>query len=154
MAIPLFHVYGMVAGMSFGMASAASLVMIPNPRDMDDLLDNIAKYRPTIYPGVPTMYNAINVNPRVKAGEVDVTCIRACISGSAPLMKETKDTFENLVQAGVIDPAKVTRSALQNAASAASMLITTEAMVSEIKEEKEKAPAGMPPGGMGGMPPM
>ena len=57
------------------------------------------------------------------------------------------DRFENLILAGVIDPAKVTRSALQNAASAASMLVTTEAMVAEIKEEekKEQAGPGMPP---------
>ncbi len=101
MAIPLFHVYGMVAGMGFGMASAASLVMVPNPRDMDDLLDNLQKHRPTIYPGVPTMYNAINVHPQVKSGEVDVTSIRGCISGSAPLMRETKETFERLTGASL-----------------------------------------------------
>ena len=101
MAIPLFHVYGMVAGMSFSMAAAASLVFVPNPRDMDDVLANIAKYRPTIYPGVPAMYNAINVHPKVQSGEVDVTSIRACISGSAPLMKETKETFERLTGASL-----------------------------------------------------
>ena len=101
MAIPLFHVYGMVAGMSFSMAVAASLVFVPNPRDMDDVLDNIAKHRPTIYPGVPAMYNAINVHPKVQSGEVDVTSIRACISGSAPLMKETKETFERLTGASL-----------------------------------------------------
>ncbi|MBN1318483.1 MAG: long-chain fatty acid--CoA ligase [Anaerolineales bacterium] len=101
MAIPLFHVYGMVAGMSFGIASAAGLVLIPNPRDMDDLLDNISKFRPSIYPGVPAMYNAINVHPKVISGKVDVTCIRACISGSAPLMRETKETFERLTGASL-----------------------------------------------------
>ena len=58
--------------------------------------------------------------------------------------------FENLVQAGVIDPVKVVRSALQNAASIASLLLTTEALVSEIPEEK-KEPAMPPGGGMGGM---
>jgi long-chain acyl-CoA synthetase len=94
MAIPMFHVYGLVAGLSFGVASAASLVMIPNPRDMEDVLGSIDKYRPTIYPGVPTMYNAINNHPKVIAGEVDVSSIRACISGSAPLLRETKATFE------------------------------------------------------------
>jgi len=58
-----------------------------------------------------------------------------------------KDKFENLFQAGVIDPAKVTRSALVNAASAASMLLTTEAMVTEIKgDKKDMPPGGMPPG--------
>jgi chaperonin GroEL len=62
------------------------------------------------------------------------------------------DTYENLVDAGVIDPTKVVRSALQNAASIASLLLTTEALVSEIPEEKEeKGHAGGPPGGgMGG----
>jgi len=60
------------------------------------------------------------------------------------------DTYENLVEAGVIDPTKVVRSALQNASSIASLLLTTEALVSEIPEEKEeKAPMGG--GGMGGM---
>jgi chaperonin GroEL len=61
------------------------------------------------------------------------------------------DTYEDLVKAGVIDPTKVVRSALQNAASIASLLLTTEAMVSEIPEEKKEAPAGGHPGGMGGM---
>jgi chaperonin GroEL len=57
------------------------------------------------------------------------------------------DDYENLVEAGVIDPTKVVRSALQNAASIASLLLTTEATVCEIREEGEKAPAGMPGGG-------
>ena len=60
------------------------------------------------------------------------------------------DTYENLVTAGVIDPTKVARTALQNAASIASLLLTTEALIVEKKEEKS-APAGPPGGGMGGM---
>jgi chaperonin GroEL len=60
------------------------------------------------------------------------------------------EKYENLVAAGVIDPAKVVRSALQNSSSIASLLLTTEALVSEIPEEKKDAPA-MPGGGMGGM---
>jgi chaperonin GroEL len=58
---------------------------------------------------------------------------------------------EDLVKAGVIDPAKVTKTALLNAASIAGLMLTTEALVSEIKEEKEKEPAMPPGGGMGGM---
>jgi chaperonin GroEL len=61
------------------------------------------------------------------------------------------DTYEDLVKAGVIDPAKVVRSALQNASSIASLLLTTEALVSEIPEEKKDAPAMPHGGGMGGM---
>jgi chaperonin GroEL len=60
------------------------------------------------------------------------------------------DTYENLVQAGVIDPTKVTRTALQNAASIAGLLLTTEALIVE-KKEKEAAHPAPPGGGMGGM---
>ena len=59
------------------------------------------------------------------------------------------DKFESMLTAGIVDPAKVTRSALQNGASVAVMILTTEALVTDIPE-KEKAPSGMP-GGMGGM---
>ncbi len=60
------------------------------------------------------------------------------------------DQYENLIQAGVVDPTKVVRSALQNASSIASLLLTTEALVADIPEEKKESP--MPPGGgMGGM---
>ena len=61
------------------------------------------------------------------------------------------DTYEDLVVAGVIDPTKVTRTALQNAASIASLLLTTEALVVERKEDKPAMPQGGPGGGMGGM---
>jgi chaperonin GroEL len=62
------------------------------------------------------------------------------------------DEYENLVEAGVIDPTKVVRSALQNAASIASLLLTTEALVSEIPEDKDEKGGGAPMGGgMGGM---
>jgi long-chain acyl-CoA synthetase len=96
MAIPLFHVYGMVAGLSMAMSLGGTLVMVPNPRDIPDVLENIHKYSPTIFPGVPTLYNAINHRPEVKEGKVSLRSIKACISGSAPLMRETKETFESL----------------------------------------------------------
>jgi chaperonin GroEL len=61
------------------------------------------------------------------------------------------EKIEDMLKAGIIDPTKVTKNALQNAASIAGLMLTTEALVSEIKE-KEKAPSGMPGGGgMGGM---
>ena len=96
MAIPLYHVYGMVAGMLFGMATGAALVMVPNARDIKDDLDNLQKYQCTIFPGVPTLYNAINNWPDVLAGKYDLSSIKACISGSAALMRDTKEAFEEL----------------------------------------------------------
>ncbi|MBN1955029.1 MAG: long-chain fatty acid--CoA ligase [Anaerolineae bacterium] len=95
-ALPLFHVYGMVAAMCYGLAAAATLVLIPNPRDMNDVLGSINKYQPSIFPGVPTMYNAVNHHPKVVEGKIDIKSIRACISGSAPLMRETQTRFEQL----------------------------------------------------------
>jgi long-chain acyl-CoA synthetase len=95
-AIPLFHVYGMVAVMSITISIGGALIMVPNPRDIPDLLENIDKYHPTIFMGVPTLYNAINNHPDVQAGKINLKSIRACISGSAPLLLETKKRFESL----------------------------------------------------------
>ena len=61
------------------------------------------------------------------------------------------DNYEDLVKSGVIDPTKVTRTALQNAASIAGLLLTTECVVVEKKEEKPAQAGGPPGGGMGGM---
>src|SRR6202163_2292381 len=81
-----------------------------------------------------------------KEGAVVVERVRSDKNDSFGFNAQTEE-FEDLVKAGVIDPAKVTRTALQNAASIAGLMLTTEAMVAEIPEE-DKAPM---PGGMGGM---
>ena len=62
-----------------------------------------------------------------------------------------KHEYGDLVKAGILDPTKVTRSALQNAASIAALLLTTECMLTEIPEKEKPAPAGPPGGGMGDM---
>jgi len=103
MGIPLFHVYGMVAGMNLAMATGSTLVMVPNVRDLKDVMDNIAKYRCTIFPGVPALYNGINNHPDVKAHKYDLSSIKACISGSAALMRETKEQFEALTGGKVFE---------------------------------------------------
>src|SRR5947199_4528768 len=82
-----------------------------------------------------------------KEGAVVVERIRGDKNENFGFNAET-EVYEDLVKAGVIDPTKVTRTALQNAASIAGLMLTTEAMVSEIPEEDGKAPM---PGGMGGM---
>ncbi len=102
-AIPFFHSYGMVTVMNLAMAVAATIVAIPDPRDQKDVLGSINKYKPTIFPGVPAMYIAINNNPDVAAGKYDLTSIRACISGSAPLLLETKRRFEEISGAKLVE---------------------------------------------------
>lgn len=102
-AIPLFHSYGMVTAMNFAMRLGAMMVLIVNPRDLKDVLDSINKYRATLFPGVPAMYVAINNNEDVKAGKYDLSSIKACISGSAPLLQETKKQFEALTGGKLVE---------------------------------------------------
>ncbi len=103
MAIPMFHVYGMVAGLCFAMILSSAMVMVPNPRDLKDLLTNLQKYHATIFPGVPTLYNAINNHPDVQAGKYSLGTIKACISGSAPLLRDTKEKFEALTGGKLVE---------------------------------------------------
>ena len=101
LAIPLFHVYGMVAGMSFGVQAGASLALVPNPRDTHAVIDAIDTYRPTIFPGVPRMYNAINNYPGIE--KHDLSSIRACISGSEPLLLDVKSKFEAITGGKLVE---------------------------------------------------
>lgn len=102
-AIPFFHSYGMITAMILSAAIAGTLYVIPDPRDQKDLLSTIDKYKPTLFPGVPAMYISINNNPDVAANKYDVTSIRACISGSAPLLMETKRQFEKLTGGNLVE---------------------------------------------------
>ncbi len=83
-------------------------------------------------------------------GSIVIEKVRAFTDNNYGYNAQT-ETYEDLVLAGVIDPTKVTRTALQNAASIAGLLLTTEAIVVEKKEEKGAASGGSPGGGMGGM---
>ena len=94
----------------------------------------------------PLRWIAINAG---EEGSIVVAKVRDMQSDEG--FNAATDTYEDLVKAGVIDPAKVVRNALQNASSIASLLLTTEALISEIPEEKKDAPAMPPGGGMGGM---
>ncbi len=85
-----------------------------------------------------------------KEGSVVVNRVREAEAGVG--YNAATDTFENMIEAGIVDPTKVTRSALQNAASVAALLLTTEAVVADIpKDEPDMAGGGMGAPGMGGM---
>jgi chaperonin GroEL len=89
----------------------------------------------------PTRAIAANAG---KEGSIVVEKIKASTDKNFGFNAETEE-YEDLIEGGVIDPAKVSRTALQNAASVSALLLTTECLVTEIKEEKEAAPT--PPGG-------
>ena len=109
-AIPFFHSYGMVTAVIFTVAIGGRLLIIPNPRDLPYVLETINKYKPAYFPGVPAMYVGINNNKDVAAGKYDLHSIRACISGSAPLLVETKKKFEELTGGTLVEGYGLTES--------------------------------------------
>lgn len=95
-AIPMFHAYGLIALLSQAIVAGGRIVLIPNPRDIDEVVDVIHHYKPNVFLGVPAMFNAVNNHPRVKSGEVSLQSFMFNSSGAAPLPPATKRTFEEL----------------------------------------------------------
>ncbi|RTR28619.1 long-chain-fatty-acid--CoA ligase [Deinococcus radiophilus] len=95
-AIPYFHVYGMTASMNLNILGAGHTVLVPNPRDLKMVLSEIQRTKPSLFPAVPTLYNAINHYPDIS--KYDLSSIKACISGSAPLPLETARTFKEITR--------------------------------------------------------
>jgi long-chain acyl-CoA synthetase len=102
-AIPMYHVYGMVLGMNLAVKMRARMVLIPDPRNLEALLQAVEKYQATIFPGVPSLYAAINHYPAVLTGAYDLSSIKACISGSATLPIKVKQEFEALNQGHLVE---------------------------------------------------
>ncbi len=100
-SLPLFHSYGMTTCLNLGTLSASTMILIPNPRVMPHILKSINKHHPTLYPGVPAMYVAINNYP--DAESYDLSSIRACISGAAPLPVEVQQEFQELTGARLVE---------------------------------------------------
>jgi long-chain acyl-CoA synthetase len=102
-AIPMYHVYGMVLGMNLAVKMGARMVLIPDPRNMDALLQAAQDYQATVFPGVPSLYAAINHFPAVVSGGYDLSSIKACISGSATLPIKVKHDFESLTNGHLVE---------------------------------------------------
>jgi long-chain acyl-CoA synthetase len=110
LAMPLFHLMGNVGLLAPGMVGHYTGVLIPDPRDFGDILRAIRKYRPTILQGVPTLFIALLNHPDVKAGKVDLTSLKLCVCGGAPLLAETKQRFEALTGGRIIEGYALTES--------------------------------------------
>lgn len=102
-AIPMFHVFGMVAVLSFAMSMGARIILVPNARDLNDVLDVIDVFKPTLFNGVPALYNALNEHPDVKSGKRSLRSINLCVSGSAPLPPAVKRRFEELCNGTLLE---------------------------------------------------
>jgi long-chain acyl-CoA synthetase len=101
--LPLFHVYANVGVQPLAFIGPNPLSLVPNPRDIDDLLKTIREVKPAFFNGVPTLYTAILNHRDVRAGKVDLSSIKLCFSGSAALMAETKREFERVTGARIVE---------------------------------------------------
>lgn len=99
--IPLFHCYGMTTCMNLAVLNAITMLVVPDPRDLVDVIKAIHKYQPSLYPGVPAMYNAINNYPDLH--KYNMHSIKACISGAAGLPVEVQQNFQNITGARLVE---------------------------------------------------
>jgi len=110
--LPLFHSYANAGTQSEVFVSGEALSLIPNPRDIKDVLNTIRKVRPTFFAGVPTLFIALMNHPDVKRGKVDFKSIKMWFSGAAPLMAETKKSFEELTGSRILEGYSLTEAML------------------------------------------
>ena len=96
--LPFFHVYGMTVAMNEAIELAATIILLPR-FNVDEALEAINLYQPTRFPGVPTMYMAMINHPQAK--KYNISSIRVCSSGSAPMPIEAQKRFEELTGAKI-----------------------------------------------------
>jgi long-chain acyl-CoA synthetase len=111
LVMPLFHVYGNMA-LNTSLLARWPMAIVPNPRDIGDLIATIEKTRPAVLHGVPTLYIALLNHPKVQAGKVDMTSLKMCYSAAAPLMAETKHRFEAVTGGRLLEAYAMTETML------------------------------------------
>jgi long-chain acyl-CoA synthetase len=131
MPLPLFHSYGACAVQSICLIGHNPISLIPNPRDLDDIVSSIDKVKPAAFAGVPTLYNGLLNHHRVKGGAVSFKSLKVCASGAAPLLAETKKRFEEVTGAKIIEGYGLTESLIA-------------ACVNPVKGESKIGSVGMP----------
>jgi long-chain acyl-CoA synthetase len=93
-ALPYFHIFGMTVCMNVPVMMGAAIVIMPNPRDIPQMIKNVTKHRITLMPGVPAIFAAILNTPGIES--LDLTSVKAVFSGSAPLPIDVTRRFEKL----------------------------------------------------------
>ncbi len=107
-ALPFLHSYGLTGGMNVPVTIAATMVLL-SVFDLQQVLEHIKKYKPTLMPGVPSMYTAINQASNVRS--YGLSSIKACISGAAPLPIEVQESFEKLTRGRLVEGYGLTEAA-------------------------------------------
>lgn len=99
--LPFFHIYGLTVSLVFPVYVGATMIVMPDPRDTEGVLDNVVKHQVTLFPAVPAMYIAINEHPGI--GTYDLSSVKICNSGSAPLPVDVLQRFEELTGARIAE---------------------------------------------------
>ncbi len=108
-AIPFFHVFGMTVCMALSVAMGGKLIVTPNPRPIDNVMNQIQRERASIFPGVPAMYIGIVNHPDV--ARYDLKSVKACISGAAPLPMEVQEQFGAITGGRLVEGYGLTEAA-------------------------------------------
>lgn len=98
--LPFIHSYGMTNAMNIPITIAATIVLL-SVFELEQVLEHIKKYKPTIFPGVPSMYTAINQARNIRS--YGLSSIKACLSGAAPLPVEVQEAFEKLTRGRLVE---------------------------------------------------
>jgi long-chain acyl-CoA synthetase len=108
--LPLFHVYANVGVQALGLITHNPIALVPNPRDLSDLIATIRRVKPAFFAGVPTLFTGLLNHPDVHSGNVDFRSIRICFSGAAALMADTKQRFESLTGSRIVEGYSLTEA--------------------------------------------
>ncbi len=100
-ALPLYHSYAMTTCLTMAAVRGIPMILIPNPRDLEHVLKCIDRHHPTFFPGVPTMYTAINNYPELH--KYNIGSLKACISGASALPIEVQTKFQDLTGARLVE---------------------------------------------------
>ena len=108
--LPLFHVYANVGVQAMALVNGNPIALVPNPRDLTDLIATIRRVKPTFFNGVPTLFIALLNHPDVQQRKVDFKSIKICFSGAAPLLADTKERFESVTGGRIVEGYSLTEA--------------------------------------------
>jgi len=108
--LPLFHVYANVGVQALALVTGNPIALVPNPRDLSDLIATIRRVKPAFFNGVPTLYVALLNHRDVQRGAVDFKSIEICFSGAAALMADTKHRFESMTGGRLVEGYSLTEA--------------------------------------------
>jgi long-chain acyl-CoA synthetase len=106
--LPFFHIFGMTISMNWPISMGGTVVLMPNPRDIPKMIHLIAKHRVSVFPALPALFTAILNHPASK--NVDLTSVKGCFSGSAPLPVRILEDFEALTGGRIVEGFGMTES--------------------------------------------